>query len=225
MDVIITESQLKTLFKEDKNTTIKPGEEWFYEPQNLCLRSHNPPLKLDGMSATYIFSDGVTRITYEQSGKFYYVPKPQNPNAVRYNRTFLNKTGDWWCNSKTGKLERKVDEVIQQRKVDTFNDAQVSNSTLNSTIPQAKTMDDVKNKKGFVYRGMRGNVVKELQSMLLSLGYDLGEPKDDGIFGDTTKKAVEKFQKENGIVPKNNIYGIFGSLTYDKLLKVISDKD
>jgi N-acetylmuramoyl-L-alanine amidase len=79
-------------------------------------------------------------------------------------------------------------------------------------------MDDVKNNTGYIIKGMRGPIVKELQKMLINLGYDLGSQKDDGIFGDTTKNAVETFQKDSGIKPKNDVYGIFGKITYDKIM-------
>lgn len=45
--------------------------------------------------------------------------------------------------------------------------------------------------------GMKGDDVKELQGLLLELGYDLGIYRDDGDFGDATEMAVRKFQKEH----------------------------
>lgn len=47
--------------------------------------------------------------------------------------------------------------------------------------------------------GMEGDDVKELQSLLLQLDYDLGKWGADGDFGDNTEMAVEKFQKAAGI--------------------------
>ena len=44
--------------------------------------------------------------------------------------------------------------------------------------------------------GMEGDDVKELQSMLIQLGYDLGKWGADGDFGDATEMAVRKFQQE-----------------------------
>ena len=44
--------------------------------------------------------------------------------------------------------------------------------------------------------GMEGDDVKELQRMLIQLGYDLGKWGADGDFGDATEMAVRKFQKE-----------------------------
>ena len=45
--------------------------------------------------------------------------------------------------------------------------------------------------------GHKGDDVKELQSMLLQLDYDLGRWGADGDFGDATEMAVRKFQKEH----------------------------
>jgi hypothetical protein len=219
MKIVLTESQLKRLFKEDKNTNIKPGEQWFYEPQNFCLRNHNPKLKLDGTTATHTFSDGVSRIAYEQDGKYSYVPKPQNSEAYRYNYAFLDKEGNWWCNKNTGQIDRKVDLEATKRKIDAFNGIPTSTPNTRNKIPQAKTMDDVKNNRGYIIKGMRGPIVKELQKMLIDLGYDLGPQKDDGIFGESTENAVKEFQKDSGIKPKNNVYGIFGKITYEKMMK------
>ena len=55
-------------------------------------------------------------------------------------------------------------------------------------------------------RGMSGNAVKELQT-LLGL-------KPDGIFGCLTETAVRLFQKENGLVED----GVCGAKTWGKLL-------
>lgn len=45
--------------------------------------------------------------------------------------------------------------------------------------------------------GMEGDDVKEFQSMLLQLDYDLGKWGADGDFGDATEVAVRKFQMEH----------------------------
>ena len=84
-------------------------------------------------------------------------------------------------------------------------------------------MEDVKNGVGYIIKGMRGPVVKELQKMLLTLKYDLGTSKDDSIFGEATENAVEKFQNDTGIKPKNNLYGIFGKITYDKMMEKLNN--
>lgn len=58
--------------------------------------------------------------------------------------------------------------------------------------------------------GSEGADVKELQSLLIQFGYDLGKWGADGDFGDATEAAVRKFQKAkklsvDGIVGKNTI--------------------
>ena len=47
--------------------------------------------------------------------------------------------------------------------------------------------------------GTEGNDVKELQSSLISLGYDLGRWGADGDFGDQTEIAVKHFQRDHGL--------------------------
>lgn len=46
--------------------------------------------------------------------------------------------------------------------------------------------------------GMEGDDVKEMQSNLISLGYDCGKWGADGDFGDATEIALMKFQRDHG---------------------------
>ena len=55
--------------------------------------------------------------------------------------------------------------------------------------------------------------VKEAQRKLISLGYDLGPRKDDGIIGRMTRKAISDFQLKNGGNGKGNL----GPFTAKKL--------
>ena len=47
--------------------------------------------------------------------------------------------------------------------------------------------------------GSEGNDVKEMQSGLIRLGYDLGRWGADGDFGDQTEIAVKQFQSDHGL--------------------------
>lgn len=47
--------------------------------------------------------------------------------------------------------------------------------------------------------GMEGADVKELQSILIQLGYNCGRYGADGDFGDATEQAVREFQRDAGI--------------------------
>jgi pyrroline-5-carboxylate reductase len=57
--------------------------------------------------------------------------------------------------------------------------------------------------------------VKKLQTILVSLGYDLGKNPIDGEFGTATAKAVKAFQQANGL----EVDGIVGPKTWAALLQ------
>jgi len=66
------------------------------------------------------------------------------------------------------------------------------------TLPDTATEpDDIKD--AVLYNGSSGSEVKELQSKLIQLGYDLGRWGADGEFGDATEMAVRSFQSDAGI--------------------------
>lgn len=63
--------------------------------------------------------------------------------------------------------------------------------------------------------GMSGSAVKEMQSMLIKLGYNLGRWGADGEFGDMTQMAVEEFQSDNDLPETGK---------YDSATKTILEK-
>lgn len=80
------------------------------------------------------------------------------------------------------------------------------NNQINKPNNQIKpvTLDDVIKGTRTVKLGQKGNVVTEIQNMLVSIGYylgDNGKNKDgvDGGFGELTETAVKYFQRENNI--------------------------
>lgn len=68
--------------------------------------------------------------------------------------------------------------------------------------------------------GCEGSDVKELQNLLLQLGYDLGKWGADGDFGDMTEMAVREFQKKKGL----EVDGIVGKNTVAALLAADTDE-
>lgn len=66
-------------------------------------------------------------------------------------------------------------------------------------------------------KGMRGQMVADIQSKLIDLGY-LPAGEDDGAFGGKTKAAVQSFQKSAGL----SADGVVGPKTYQKMDKVIA---
>ena len=51
----------------------------------------------------------------------------------------------------------------------------------------------------------QGPKIKEIQQKLMAMGYSVGHKQDDGWFGRLTKRAVEKFQKQNDLRPTGEL--------------------
>ena len=66
--------------------------------------------------------------------------------------------------------------------------------------------------------GSEGADVKELQSLLIQLGYDCGRWGADGDYGDATEMAVEQFQRHWGL----DADGEYGPKTHAMLMQVIA---
>ena len=66
--------------------------------------------------------------------------------------------------------------------------------------------------------GLEGADVRELQSMLIQLGYDCGRWGADGDYGDATEMAVEKFQRDWGL----DADGQFGPKTHAMLMNAVA---
>lgn len=62
-------------------------------------------------------------------------------------------------------------------------------------------------------RGNKGNYVKQLQTLLVNRGYDIGKWGIDGDFGQATETAVKKLQKDAGLF----VDGVAGSKTWEVL--------
>jgi peptidoglycan hydrolase-like protein with peptidoglycan-binding domain len=90
--------------------------------------------------------------------------------------------------------------------------------------------DDASNKKPhatiesaipILRRGSSGDDVRELQRHLMNLGYDLGRHGADGSFGGDTQRAVEAFQRDNGL----SVTGAVGPITWGTLAVRILPND
>ena len=66
-------------------------------------------------------------------------------------------------------------------------------------------------------KGSKGDAVRELQTMLLKLGYDLGPCGIDGDFGKATEAAVRSFQSDHRLA----VDGIAGKNTWAELEKAV----
>ncbi len=67
-------------------------------------------------------------------------------------------------------------------------------------------------------KGSKGNTVRELQTLLDKLGYDLGPCGMDGDFGRATEAAVRSFQSDHRL----EVDGVVGSVTYGELERAVN---
>ena len=65
--------------------------------------------------------------------------------------------------------------------------------------------------------GVRGEEVRYLQNMLISIGYNVGSAGADGIFGRATEAAVRSLQKANGL----SVDGKIGPETAARICKLV----
>lgn len=85
-----------------------------------------------------------------------------------------------------------------------------------------KTMPALKSEyasRNYLSNTDTGDAVTEMQNMLVALGYHVGAKGPDGVFGNTTDKAVRKFQAEHGLA----IDGRYGPKTKVKLETAYND--
>lgn len=81
--------------------------------------------------------------------------------------------------------------------------------------PKPDPDPDPKPYRPTIRRGSKGDAVKELQTILVKLGYSVGKSGIDGIFGSSTEAAVKAFQT----LSKLKADGIVGPLTWAALDK------
>lgn len=67
--------------------------------------------------------------------------------------------------------------------------------------------------------GKKGEDVKELQTNLMALGYELPKYGADGEYGSETVDAVKAFQEEHELTPD----GEYGSLTHKAMMSALAD--
>lgn len=80
--------------------------------------------------------------------------------------------------------------------------------------------DDGETTRRTLQRGMEGADVRELQGMLLQMGYDLGTYGIDGDFGPATEEAVKALQANLGLAET----GIVDQDLWERLDKIMDNK-
>lgn len=77
------------------------------------------------------------------------------------------------------------------------------------------------NDRDYLMKGDSGEAVKNMQTMLIALGYSCGTYGADAQFGDATESALKKFQKTKGL----DSDGLYGPKTKAALTQAYIDKD
>ena len=131
--------------------------------------------------------------TLSHTGLYYNGQTVECSNNVQFSKT-LNKKWEVWAVPKCAESEYLNAPVNEPSKPSDDKDATVLLPTLK--------------------KGDKGDKVKELQKKLLALGYKLPKYGADGSFGNETKSAVEKFQRDWGIP----VSGIVDEETWERLL-------
>ena len=135
--------------------------------------------------------------------------------------------GDWYLIEAQGVMKGVVKSKLNSRKpnfwglmtkyYDYGNTAQVALPNVPApaqVVPKEKHLGD-----RILKHGMEGNDVKEMQTNLIRLGYDLGKWGADGDFGDCTDIAVRAFQKDNRL----EVDGEFGPKSLAVMEKLLSN--
>ena len=91
-------------------------------------------------------------------------------------------------------------------------DVSETKSTNKKVKSKPTTFQDLLDGRRTIRKGQKGDVVRDIQRMLVTLGYTLGNtgPKGDGVdgdFGNKTKLAVENFQDNNDLKGIDGIVG------------------
>ena len=81
--------------------------------------------------------------------------------------------------------------------------------------PKDDQKEEPKKVNKTIRKGNKGELVKKCQQLLVKHGYSLGICGVDGDFGTATEKAVQEFQKDNGL----KVDGIVGEKTWAALEK------
>lgn len=109
----------------------------------------------------------------------------------------LYPTSIGW-NSSHGCIRMHNNDVVELYKI-----ASIGTKVIVTGIPYTNFSSDLRVLKP----GMMGSDIFELQEILKSKGYYTGKP--DGIYGESMKYYVHKFQKDNHLYVSDTIYNTF----------------
>jgi uncharacterized protein YgiM (DUF1202 family) len=128
--------------------------------------------------------------------------------------------GDWYIIEAKGVMYGVVQSKLYSRKPNFWGlMTKYFDYGDSSTIPLPPAQE-IHLSDRILRNGCEGTDVKEMQTNLIRLGYDLGRWGADGDFGDATELAVRKFQEENGL----EVDGEFGPKSLAMMEKLLSEE-
>ena len=180
-------------------------EEWLYEQFGIDLEGQGATSQWNSKKNWCVKSDDMSAI-------------PQNVIVS----VFIKKDGSmshtgFYLNGETLECSNGVQHFAPMKK-NRWTHWAVSYALANDLNKETKPADPPAEDDTQVFpvlkKGDKGEKVKELQKKLLALGYKLPKYGADGSFGNETKSAVEKFQRDWGIP----VSGIVDEQTWERLL-------
>ncbi|MBR1559774.1 MAG: peptidoglycan-binding protein [Clostridia bacterium] len=123
--------------------------------------------------------------------------------------------GDWYIIEARGVMYGVVRSKLLSRKPDYWGwmTKYFDYAEAGAEVPAAGALGD-----RVLENGMSGDDVKEMQTDLIRLGYDLGRWGADGDFGDATEEALRQFQRDKRL-PVN---GLLDAATLEALQKALA---
>lgn len=186
------ETELRRLRGDNIKVAVYVGHEW-YKPYNLDYDHYS-----------YVW---IPRYKKRDDGK----PTGNKPSHK----------ADLWQYSSKGKIpgiggDVDMDMIVSNKPLSFFTTADGSpvKAVEVVIVPTPTTLG-----KRTLKRGSKGEDVKELQSGLIKMGYNLGKYGSDGDFGSKTDTAVRAFQKKYGLTVDGQ-FGPKSFLKYKEVMKV-----
>lgn len=132
-------------------------------------------------------------------------------------------SGDWYLIEASGVMKGVVKSKLLSRKPNFWGlmDKYFDYGDVSSPSSEETAIERPLLGSRTLKNGSEGEDVKELQSGLIRLGYDLGKWGADGDFGDCTEEAVATFQSDHGLKAS----GKFDSSTFKVFETALSTID
>lgn len=150
---------------------------------------------------------------------YVWIPRYKKVDDGKPNGTKPSYKTDLWQYTSKGKIDGikgnvDMNEIISNKPISFFTtpDGPEFKQIELVIVPTPTTLGERVLKKG-----SKGVDVKELQTELIKMGYDLGSCGADGDFGNKTNSAVRAFQKKYGLT----VDGEFGPKSFAKYKEVM----